>query len=81
MNAISAAQVALTKYTGTLWFRTGGGTQTCSSTAAGSLLFLLCLPFRKDPGRLCGLLNARIFERASAAEETGFKCLPQVPYF
>lgn len=59
MNAISAAQVALTKYTGTRCFCTGVSAQPVPQRPFSQMselllllahFFFLCIPFRKDPG-------------------------------
>lgn len=80
MNAISAAQVALTKYTGSPYFCTGVSARPVLPLPFSLTypLFFFLLSIRKDPGRRRGLLNAWILERASAAKETGFERLPEV---
>lgn len=84
MNAISAAQVALTKYTGTNFFCTGISAEPVLQIPLGLMLadfIFFCISIREDPVRPRCLPNAWLLERAFAAEETGLTCLPEVRYY
>lgn len=83
MNAISAAQVALSKYTGTSFFLSGTSAESILLLSWGLVLkindfFFVCILLREDSVWPWCLLNAGLLERASAAEEAGLRCLPKV---